>query len=317
MSGSWARRSPKGAISPSIDDRQRVLAKGPVVAMSHVFLQYQGFRLFVESLKIDEGMMLGFVGANSSGKTSLLRILAGDIRPSAGRIEYPKLGSDPRDWYILKQQIGYVQQSPEHWPGLAIDMLRFEAAACGNLGGANETWVYRWVDRLRLGEHVNKTWEQLSGGFKTRFELAKALMRQPQLLILDEPLAALDPAAQITLLWDLQVFCKDYGLAIAISSQHLHEVEAFAHDVLFLQDGSISKFVPDGEGHFEIAFDAVSDEIRALMKSIDPRYRFDGYVFHVRGMPQNVDEIIAKARNLNARTTYYRDISTSTARLFR
>jgi ABC-2 type transport system ATP-binding protein len=261
--------------------------------------------------------MLGVVGANSSGKTSLLRILAGDLVPSAGRIEYPRLGNIPRDWYVVKRQIGYVEQLPERWPGLAIDMLRIEAAACGHYGAANETWVYRWVDRLRLGEHVNKTWEQLSGGFKTRFALARALIRQPQLLVLDEPLAELDPPAQITFLWDLRTFCKDHRLAIAISSQHLHELEAFAHDVRFLQNGSVSKFIPDGEGHVEIAFDAVSSETHALARSIDPAYRFDGYAFHLRLRALSANDVLARARDFPARITYFRDISTSAARLFR
>jgi ABC-2 type transport system ATP-binding protein len=304
-------------LSPLDAEDQERSAATSVVTLAQVVLQYRGFRLFVEDLKLDEGIMLGVVGANSSGKTSLLRILAGDLRPSTGRIQYPKLGNIPRDWYVVKQQIAYVKQLPEAWHGIAIDMLRFEAASCGHLGAANEHWVSRWVDRLRLGEHVNKTWDQLSGGFKTRFELAKALIRQPRLLVLDEPLAVLDPPAQITFLWDIQTFCKDHRLAIAISSQHLHEVEAFAHDVRFLQDGSISTFLPDGNGHMEIAFDVVSGETYALLKSIDPDYRFDGYAFHLRVRELSANDVLAKARNLPARITYFRDISKSTARLFR
>ena len=163
----------KELLSPSVAEGLQPGVVRPVVILANVSLQYRGFRLFIENLEVDEGIMLGVVGANSSGKTSLLRILAGDLRQSAGRIEYPRLGDIPRNWYVVKRQIGYVEQLPERWPGLAIDMLRFEAAAWGHLGTANETWVYRWVDRLRLGEHVNKTWEQLSGGFKTRFELAR------------------------------------------------------------------------------------------------------------------------------------------------
>jgi ABC-2 type transport system ATP-binding protein len=285
--------------------------------MAQVALQYRGFRLFVEDLQLDEGMLLGVVGANSSGKTSLLRILAGDLRPSAGKVEYPQLGNIPQDWYGVKRQIGYVEQLPERWPGLAIDMLRFEAAAYGHLEAANETWVYRWVDRLRLGEHVNKTWHQLSGGFKTRFELARALIRKPRLLVLDEPLAALDPPAQITFLWDLQTFCKDQALAIAISSQHLHEVEAFAHKVLFIRDGSIARFVPnDDQCHLETAFDGVSDETHVLMRSIDAECRFDGYAFHFQVKRTNLSDVLLKLGSLPYRMTYFRDVSTSTARLF-
>ncbi len=123
--------------------------------------------------------------------------------------------------------------------------------------------------------------------------------------------------ARIAFLWDLQTFCKDLRFAIVISSQHLHEVEAFADDVLFLQDGSIAKFVPDGEGYVEIAFDPVLSETHAFVKSLDPNYRFDGYAFHFRVRGLKVNDVLAGARDLPSRITYFRDISTSKARLFK
>jgi ABC-2 type transport system ATP-binding protein len=289
----------------------------PVFTIEQVTLQLQGFRLFIEHLEIGAGSMLGVVGANSSGKTTLMRILAGELNPSAGRVQYPALGAVPVDWYGVKRQIGYVRQLSQSWPGIAIDVLGLEAADFGHFGAANERWVNRWVERLRLGEHVNKTWNELSGGFKTRFELARALIRRPRLLVLDEPLASLDPPAQVTFLWDLQNFCKDQELAIVVSSQHLHEVEAFCHNVIFLRDGSIAKFVPyDDQCHIEAAFHKTSQETHVFVKSIDAHYRFDGYAFHFRAKREDMDELLLKISTLPGRLIYFRDISNSTARLF-
>jgi ABC-2 type transport system ATP-binding protein len=87
--------------------------------------------------------------------------------------------------------------------------------------------------------HTDKTWTELSGGYKLRFALAKALIWQPQLLILDEPLAYLDIKTQSIVLSDLRNMAKSLKnpLACLISSQHLHETESVADQMWFMREG--------------------------------------------------------------------------------
>jgi ABC-2 type transport system ATP-binding protein len=286
----------------------------PLVILKNVNHEVTGFRLYIGNLEITPGHMVGVVGPNASGKTTLLRIAAGDLSPSYGAAGYPGLGFARRDWYTIKQKIGYVRQNPGPWPGLVIDNLRFEAAAHGHYRRQNEMWVSQWTERLRLGEHVHKAWYELSAGLKARFELVRVLIRSAPLLVLDEPLAPLDPPMQILFLWDLRKFCQDCGIGVILSSQHLHEVEAFCDSVIFLQNGQPVALAPDGATHVEVAFDAPQGVAHDVALSIDPHYRFDGYVFTFC-VRSGLSDVLARLQRPEVRVTYIRDITHSYKRL--
>ncbi len=198
------------------------------------------FHLKAYNIELRLGEITGLVGENATGKTTLLKILAGELAPDKGAVNYPLFDPKGRkDWTDLKMRIAYVPQELTPWEGALLENLAFEAARHGIKGQKNKDAVDYIIERLGLSLHTDKTWAELSGGYKLRFALAKALIWQPQLLILDEPLAYLDIKTQSIVLSDLRNLAKSLKnpLACLISSQHLHETESVADQMWFMRDG--------------------------------------------------------------------------------
>ncbi len=185
----------------------------------------------------------GVVGQNAHGKTTLLRIVAGELQIDRGTYAYPYLGKlrRPTDWTRIKADIAYVPQNLPPWRGSLIDTLHYEAALHGVLGKDNEREVGFVVERLELGGHLHMRWRQLSGGYKLRFALARALVWKPKLLVLDEPLANLDIKAKSLLLQDIRDLASSFRhpMAVLISSHELHGLEAICQQMVFLRKGDV------------------------------------------------------------------------------
>lgn len=195
-----------------------------------------GFTLGPVDVDVAPGRILGLVGENGNGKTTLLRLLAADLAPDAGQLDW---GTPARDPYALRARLAYIPQRPHPWGGRLMDHLQFAARSHGVAGEANRCLVELVIARLSLRAFRGHAWKQLSSGYKMRFELARALLTQPRVLLLDEPLANLDINAQQTLLSDLQSLARSpwRPMALVLSSQQLYEVEKVADAVLFLDRG--------------------------------------------------------------------------------
>lgn len=191
-----------------------------------------GFTLGELDLTLRVGEITGVVGQNAHGKTTLLRIVAGELRPDRGMLAYPLFGvgggdAGALDWVRLKANIAYVPQELPPWHGSLRDTLHYEAAIHGVLGRENEREVAFVVERLGLAEHLDKRWRELSGGYKLRFALARALVWKPCLLVMDEPLSNLDVKAKSVLLQDVRDLARSYRYPIAVlmSSHELYDLE--------------------------------------------------------------------------------------------
>jgi ABC-type multidrug transport system ATPase subunit len=162
---------------------------------------------------------------NASGKTTLLNLILGRLRPEEGHIAYPALGVNA-SWAKIKSRLASVDQLPERWYGSLRHNLNHTAAAFGVLGKSNEELVNWYVHRYGLHEFADATWDEISGGFKIRFELVRALLSKPELLVLDEPLAYLDIVTQQLFLSDLRSIASsiENPTPIVVTSQHLHEI---------------------------------------------------------------------------------------------
>ena len=202
------------------------------------------FKLGEVDLNLRLGEITGLVGENGNGKTTLFRIVVGELKHDTGSLSFPYLEAEQNgriDWIKAKQHIAYVPQELPKWYGSLSNNIKYEAALRGIKGKENEEEVNFIIQRLGLEEHLGKTWGELSGGFKLRFALARALVWKPKLLVIDEPLANLDIKTQLIILKDLVDLSRSfrYPMSIIISSQHLHEIESVSDKILFLKDGQV------------------------------------------------------------------------------
>jgi ABC-2 type transport system ATP-binding protein len=197
-----------------------------------------GFRIAPLSFDVHYGQVVGLVGENGNGKTTLLRLLCKDLKPDIGSISYAA-EARCRSNFELRSQLVYMPQRVPRWFGSLMDNLYFTLSSHGIKGEFNAMMAELMVARLGLRPFRNHKWTEISSGYRTRFELAKSLLRQPQLMLLDEPLSNLDIISQQTILQDLKSLSmslrRPFGLVL--SSQQLYEVEKISDLVIFLKQG--------------------------------------------------------------------------------
>ena len=177
-------------------------------------------------------------GENGNGKTTLLRILAHDLSYNAGEISYC-FKQKPENDYDLRTKLAYIPQRTNKWQGSLKDNLKFTLACYGTPPEENELRTLLMIARLGLWKYKDLNWNALSSGYKMRFELARTLLRRPELLLLDEPLGNLDVLAQQVILEDLKMIANsvNHPIALILSSQQLFEVEKVSDKVIFLKNG--------------------------------------------------------------------------------
>ncbi|MBK7884409.1 MAG: ABC transporter ATP-binding protein [Chitinophagaceae bacterium] len=279
------------------------------------------FSLKPISLDINTGDVLGVVGENGNGKTTLLRCLAGQLSLDEGELDY-KLLENP-DYYSIKNHIAFIPQRISKWYGLLKDNLHFSATIAGVKGEQNELMVDFMLERLNLTNYAHLTWNQISSGYRTRFEIARILLQKPRLLILDEPLANLDINAQQTILTDLIHIGKGLHnpMGIILSSQQLHEVEKVADTVLFIKQGSCLYSSSDKDQR--IASSAVEIETTISREAIINIFekekialQFNGGFYTIISTYYSAQQIIELMINAKLPVTYFRDITHSTKRFF-
>lgn len=210
-------------LSPAIDLRGVSKRLGTVTVLDRV------------TLSLEKGLRHALVGPNGSGKTTLLRMLAGLIIPDAG--EAHCLGFDLRTpTPRLRHQVAYVTQHFSLYGELTVrENLAFEAALCGVPAPARA--ITRVLDDLNLRAFSRARAQTLSGGARQRLMLAAALLRQPALLLLDEPTASLDGASRAALWRELDA--RRTSAMTLILTTHLPDDAGRCDTVTQLVDGSV------------------------------------------------------------------------------
>jgi ABC-2 type transport system ATP-binding protein len=188
-------------------------------------------------LEVRRGEVFCLFGPNGSGKTTFLRMLAGYISPSAGRITVA--GHDVvRNGLAAKRKIGYVPETVPLYGQMRVgEFLRFMAELRGVASAAVEAAVERVVRLLALREVVRKPIRVLSRGYRQRTALAQALVHEPEVLILDEPTNGLDPRQIIEMRGLIRSLSGRH--TILMSSHILSEIEKTADRAGLLLDGRL------------------------------------------------------------------------------
>ena len=282
------------------------------------------FSLGPVSLTLKKGQVFGLVGENGNGKTTLLRILAREIAQTQGTLDFHFIRKF-RDEYDLRTKLIYIPQRTDKWYGSLLDNLRFVLAHYGEKPHEIEPRVLMMVARLGLWNYKHLKWSELSSGYKMRFELARTLLRKPEILLLDEPLANLDVLAQQIILEDLKSISNSVNnpIALILSSQQLYEVEKISDKVIFLKNGKYNEGAQEAAEEkqaliIEIDTDATREKLMEVFASFSPeRLTFNGgiYTAYFDSSTKFSDVIIALG-TADIRLTYIRDISASTRRFF-
>lgn len=178
------------------------------------------------SFRLPAGRVCALVGPNGAGKSTLLGIAAGFLRPAEGTVRV--LGSAPGD---VRERVAFVAQDKPLYPQLTVTETLWAGA---ELNPA--TWDRATAERITEPLPGDAKVRTLSGGQRTRLALALALGKRPELLLLDEPMADLDPLARHQLMGALMVEAAEHGTTILMSSHILTELES-ACDYLLLVDG--------------------------------------------------------------------------------
>jgi lipooligosaccharide transport system ATP-binding protein len=187
-------------------------------------------------LEVPAGICLGLLGPNGAGKSTTMRLLTGQAIPDAGELRV--LGHElPADAKTARAEMGVVPQLDN----LDVDVTVEEnLAVYARLYRVHDVWaaVDRALDLARLQDRRRDAVDKLSGGMRRRLLLARGLMHEPRLVLLDEPTVGLDPQIR-TELWSLIDELRSRGTTILMSTHYIEEAERLADEVALMTNGKI------------------------------------------------------------------------------
>lgn len=191
------------------------------------------------SFTVHPGEFLGIIGPNGAGKTTLFRLLLGIIEPQDGDVHFK--GGDLKP-AVPSSIIGYVPQSRLIDPEIPITAWDFVSLGLPHKfrpwSTPKDRRIISEAMRLTDSEHLSKkSVGKLSGGEKQRVFLAQALVRNPQILLLDEPTSNLDPSAQEHMASVVDRICRERGVSVLFISHDINLIARYAHRILYLTRG--------------------------------------------------------------------------------
>jgi ABC-2 type transport system ATP-binding protein len=187
------------------------------------------------SFAVERGRMLGFLGPNGAGKTTTMRAIFGLVELDAGDLAWDGRPIGPTE----RLRFGYMPEERGLYPRMRVgEQLDYFGRLHGLDASAARAAAFDWLERLGLAERAEAKVEELSHGNQQRTQLAAALIHDPELLVLDEPFAGLDPVAVHTLA-ELLPEQAERGAAVLFSSHQLDLVEDICEEVAIIDHGRI------------------------------------------------------------------------------
>ena len=189
-------------------------------------------------LDVHHGEIFGFLGPNGAGKTTTIRMVAGVLRPSAGQI---LVGGDDleKNPESAKARVGYIPDRPFLYEKLSGgEFLRFVAGLWGREGDAVDSRADRLLELFQLTEWKDELIESYSHGMRQKILISSALIHQPELIVVDEPMVGLDPRSA-RLLKDLFRTFADNGGTVFLSTHTMEVAEALCDRIAIINEGEI------------------------------------------------------------------------------
>jgi len=185
------------------------------------------------SVRVPSGSIYGFLGPNGAGKTTTLRMIMNIIRPDSGNIEiFGDSSIEP-----AKAHIGYMPEERGLYRKMTCaKVLTYFGAIKGLAGKKLSSSVHCWLQRVDLTNWANKKVEELSRGMQQKLQFAVTAINEPELLILDEPFAGLDPL-NTDLLKGIMLEMRDEGKTVIFSTHVMHEAEKLCDSILLINKG--------------------------------------------------------------------------------
>ena len=219
-----------------------------MLKIEHYSKTYPGGKRAVDdlSLHVRPGEIYGFIGHNGAGKTTTLRAVAGVMDFTEGRITIG--GHDIQKESVAAKQItAFLPDNPDLYEFMkGIDYLNFIADLYGIPGEERTRRISRYADGFGLTGNLGSPIGGYSHGMRQKLALISAFIRQPKLLILDEPFVGLDPSAAHAMKGYLAELCEN-GSAVFFSTHVLEVAEKLCHKIAIIRDGRLVKCGPTGE----------------------------------------------------------------------
>ncbi len=255
------------------------VAAGELAIQTHRLTKKYGELIAVDNLNlaIRTGEIFGLLGPNGAGKTTTILMLLGLSEPTSGRAEV--VGFDPtRDPLEVKRRVGYLPDDVGFYGELSgRQNMRYTAALNGLDHRQAEERIGLLLEQVGLADTGERQVDQYSRGMRQRLGLADALVKDPSILILDEPTASIDPAGVADVLALIERLARDNGVTVLLSSHLLHQVHQVCDRVAIfnagriLAQGKMSELTEALAGdrlELEVGVDGPADQVEAALRSV-------------------------------------------------
>ena len=283
------------------------MAQPSAIRMDGLTKHYPGVQALTDlTLDVPSGSIYGFLGPNGAGKSTTLKLLGGLARPTRGSATVA--GIPLSDGAAYRREVGYLAQDPRFYGWMSgRETLEFVAGLGGDKAARDRAWIDSVLGRVGLADAADRRTKTYSGGMRQRLGIAQAIVTRPKVLLLDEPVSALDPLGRREV---LQLMSELKGEATVFYSTHiLDDVQRVSDHVAILDHGRLVRAAPTSEllGSFtrdrlQVVLGGADDETAVELAtipgalSVEPSGR-DGDVrtYHVRIRP---DEAVRVQRDV-------------------
>ena len=221
------------------------------------------------SFKVKEGELFAFLGVNGAGKSTTISIMCGTLEKDGGKVFIDGIDVDSDD-LSFKSKIGVVFQNSVLDKSLSVyDNLKSRASLYGIDGKNFEERLEYLCNLLHFKDYLNRAVSKLSGGQRRKIDIARALLHDPKILILDEPTTGLDPQTRVTLWEVIEKFRKEKNMTVLLTTHYMEE--ASDADYVVIIDGG--KMVAEGTpvelknlyaGDFIYIYNATEEQVKGL-----------------------------------------------------